>query len=787
MFSAREHINNISELEHGATRLDAISNAIREADEASAHEWRFYFRYEAIRESIFHDDAFKALLMFPELLKIYDDHPELEDEYADDLLTAFKWIIENATEFYQVSREDIERYFEAYKRRCEEYGVSLRVYHMKRCRYLLNVDEDAARAEYEAFHRCKRDGYSDCEACEIHFDMTVALEFGEEEKALEIAQPLLSGEKRCSEVPHFTYAHLAEFYLYQGNLEEAAYYGELCARLTGGDPEFLSATGTLLAVYSAVDPNSGWKLFKQCLPMYQNCKNAQMRMKFADGAYRLMRVLYEVNMQNDGTTMSQAPVLRCLPLTWTDKGVSMADIRDFFYNEARDAAKKLDDRNHATYFTEKLSREIIPVDLENLPEDAPKKPAHGIVRRENCPLVVTLPMEVHVSLETMLERLEAAVPEETEILSSLIDEEGLFLSCKRDDRIHDYMITIIQSEDAPPGEPVADLDDGTFAKMQENPEHYIMNVTLGDNAQIDYHYAMRLLSVALPEMLGVQDIRNQHAYSADWVKFCGAHDAAVMPNDLFGLYLSGDQELDEVWITTIGMEVMGLRELEVIGADTKNFGKYADILDHAAAQITDRGMLPDEYEKFGTIYIDGEPYAFGWRLLANSEGLTPLAASIPHDGTRGELLLETDDGFVRLTESELLANAEEIDYSRSNRDFHRRIALSKQTYPYFEKAVTEKPFDMAAVRMEFRLSDEMREKYDYGIELLWCEVTEVKDGVIYAEVKETEETLPDVHEGDIVTIEGDRVASWVIRLKGQEHSIGYQEAYYLTKKEAAQA
>ena len=158
MFSADVHIRTIGEAPHGTERLNAIAEAIREADEAGAHSWRFHFRFQNIQESIFYDDAFKAILCFPELLKIYDDHPELEDEYADDMLLAFKWIIENAWDFHQVSREQIERNFEEYKRRCEYYGVSLRVYHMKKCNYLRMVDLEACKREYEAFKACKRDG-----------------------------------------------------------------------------------------------------------------------------------------------------------------------------------------------------------------------------------------------------------------------------------------------------------------------------------------------------------------------------------------------------------------------------------------------------------------------------------------------------------------------------------------------------------------------------------------------------------------------------------------------------
>ena len=166
MFDANQYLEKIREMEHGSARLDTIADAIREADNASAHNWRIYFRYHFIKESIFHDDCFKAIIRFPELLQIYDEHPELQEDYEDDVMIAFKWTLENSFDFYQISKAEIEKYFEEFKKRCEKCGVSLRVYHMKRTKYLLKVDMEEAQREYKLFHRSPRhnDRFSDCQA-----------------------------------------------------------------------------------------------------------------------------------------------------------------------------------------------------------------------------------------------------------------------------------------------------------------------------------------------------------------------------------------------------------------------------------------------------------------------------------------------------------------------------------------------------------------------------------------------------------------------------------------------
>lgn len=779
MFSAETFIRQIGETEHGAPRLDAIANAIREADNASAHAWRFYFRFEAIRESIFFDDAFKAIISFPEMLKIYDDHPELEDDYADDMLCAFKWVLENMREFYQIPRADIERTFDEYERRCKQYGVSMRIFHMKKTRWLLETDREAARREYEAFHREKRDGYCDCEACETNFDMFMSLEFGDEEEALRIAKPLLDHSLHCAEVPHVTYARLAEYYLYHGDLGEAAYYGELCERLTHGDPEFLGPTGTLLALYSAVDPNHGWNLLKQCIPHYLACRNPLMRMRFAEGAYRMMTVL---GSDPDAPPKSKAPVLRTLPVPADDEGVEIAAVRDYFYQIAHEMARNLDERNGSDYFKNRLSREIVPVTKDAAALETAPRAAHGIVRKTPAVLIASLPEGVEVTLEQMAERVRAIVPVDAELISCTVDEDGLFISYRRDKRVFDYAVAIARTPEAPPCNAVADLTDEALEKLLANPVRYVLRADLGDPTQLHYHYVMELFCTMLPELGCVVDVMNQHAYSAAWVRFKGTYDSSVTPNDLFGLYLTGDSNTGEIWMTTTGLCTLGMRELEIIGADQHNYGILADILDHLAAQAVERGVLPDEGEPFGRIFIGEDAYPIKWALLPDKDALgDSLAGKIERSAPTGMLLIQNGDHNELLSQSDLIANAEELDYPHSNRNFHRRLALAKESFGLFERTL-QKPFTRAAVQMEFRLSDEMREKYDYGIELLWCEVVSVEDGEIRVEVQETSECLPEVHAGDIITAAAERAAVWFIQPEGADGPISMQDGYLLDEE-----
>ena len=419
MFDAIQYLEKIREMEHGSARLDAIADAIREADDASAHNWRIYFRYQFIQESIFHDDCFKAIIRFPELLQIYDEHPELQDEYEDDMMIAFKWVLENSFDFYQISKAEIEKYFEEFKKRCQKCDTSLRVYHMKRTKYLLKVNMEEAQREYKLFHRSPRnnDRFSDCLACEMNFDMYVALELDDEKQALEIAQPILRGERRCAEIPHCTYAHLCDYYLYHDNLDEAKYYGTLCERYIQGKPEFLGQTGTLLELYSVTDIGHGWKLFKQTVADFVSCKNPSMRLEYARGAYRLMKVMTIIEEKTGGDGYTQSKAVMVLPIKPTDKGIAFSELQDYFYNITKEQSELLDKRNESTYYMDILNTEFPELNLEEEENQNPdsektvKKTTHGLISRTPSMIAVVLKDGCTPSLSDLETRIRDNVPE----------------------------------------------------------------------------------------------------------------------------------------------------------------------------------------------------------------------------------------------------------------------------------------------------------------------------------------------------------------------------------------
>ncbi len=773
MFDAQQFIHTIQELDRGAARMEVMANAIEEADREDAHYWRIYFRYEYIKESVFHDDNFKAILMFPTLLRIFDEHPELEDDTYDDIMWAFKLILENVPDYYQISREEIEAYYAEYEKRCQKYGFSLRVYYMKKSQYYLAVDPDAAKEAYQNFRTCKRDASSDCEACEIHYDMTMALEFGDEEEALRIAQPLLDGSKRCGEVPHVSYGVLTKYYLYHGNLHEACYYGKLCERYIGDEPEFLDAAGYLLELYSVVNPSYGWRVFKRHAENFVRSRNPMMRMTFARGAYRLLQRVA------DKSEYADSALIASLPLEHTEEGFRTADLLAYFGELAEEQSTLLDRRNGTSYYTDLLRMELPEADA-SAEADAPTDSyaEHGLTERMSA--IFMTAAEMMPSLETLNERLNGQAAESLGLLSHFVEKGILLITLRYEGAVYEAALVMTDAEQPLQAKPEYGMERACYEQLLTARNKLMLRLDYNDQPLLSLHVAMKLLHTILPEMLGVVDLLAEKAYPAAWAAFTAAYLNAAAPRDLIGLYICGAEDSDEIWMTTRGMSCLGLRELEIAGANRENFGYYADILHYAACQCAGRCMLPDAGEPFAEIILDGTHLDLTWtnaaKEAAKLEG--SLAQKVEREIPSAMLMVYPDAESTDKHAPILLTQlpAVQPDYPYWHAEFIRQLQLAKETYPLFRGAMAE-PVERAAVRLEFRMSKEMQQKFGYGRELLWAEHIRIENDSLLADVAQTSEALPEIQEGETVTVTEENITAW--RMVYSVGQIDEQSAFLL--------
>lgn len=338
------------QLESGAPRLRAIRHAYQEADTVHDLKWQFTFRFDYLKESIFCGDRFCAMVVFPDMLSLYDNNINLQEDpqISFHVLVAFKWIVEAAPEFPQISKEDIDAYFRLFKKRLIQQGYSLSIYYMKHQLFYMHCDPSIAAADFYRFLDAPLDVLSDGLALYHDQQAMYYLTLGQEEKALEAAKPIFDGKMRSNALPQATYHDFLCFYLKRGDYEQAVYYAEFIEPLVDKDPYYLDIIGSLMTLYSLVDKEHGIQLFSRNYPVYNASKNPMLRMRFEMGAY----VLFKNCKQEPPAAQLVLPKTSMLFPIFEQQNYAGMSVH--FERSAAEWARKFDIRNRTSDFTEML-------------------------------------------------------------------------------------------------------------------------------------------------------------------------------------------------------------------------------------------------------------------------------------------------------------------------------------------------------------------------------------------------------------------------------------------------
>ena len=202
--------------------FDAIRDAVEAQDLAFAAQ---------ICDFVLNDDfeKFGAFLRTRALMWLTDyiaqnlkdsEYPNFGD--FTDCLWKFKWIVSGIAKSSVIEKELIDETNEAMLFYYERLELSLAAYYKALMNQNIDIgDTREVKANYELWKKLAKDDMGDCEACEASDEIAYLNFTGEHEAALELAEPILSGELTCSEVPHITYAPILFSMIKTGRTWEA--------------------------------------------------------------------------------------------------------------------------------------------------------------------------------------------------------------------------------------------------------------------------------------------------------------------------------------------------------------------------------------------------------------------------------------------------------------------------------------------------------------------------------------------------------------------------------------
>lgn len=237
---------------------ECLFDAIRDAVEAENFEFA-----AQICDFVLNDDfeKFGAGLRTRALLWLtnYIAQNLKESEYPNfddftDCLWKFKWIVSGVAKSSVIEKELIDEANEAMLFYYERMELSLAAYYKALMNQNIDMgDAREARANYELWKKLAKDDMADCEACEASGEIAYLCFVGEHAAALELAEPILSGELTCAEVPHTTYAPILFGMVALGRIEEATALLPKAAAMIESDPRFINQIAPLIEIAVRLD------------------------------------------------------------------------------------------------------------------------------------------------------------------------------------------------------------------------------------------------------------------------------------------------------------------------------------------------------------------------------------------------------------------------------------------------------------------------------------------------------------------------------------------------------
>lgn len=330
----------LEQLPAGPEQVAGYEEACRIADSEGNIEAAYDARRELIDAASVAGYPEKEITAFSWCLAQFDRNPDLDDTHS--LLWRYKWTITALPGFAQVARGQIESMLDDFSKRIEAYGESERTVHYMRSDVLMQLGDYETALEYEAkYTSMNRTDSSDCIACERDQQVQLLHLLHQDEKAIECAAPILSGQMSCRSVPHTTLATIACSHLRLGHMNEAVTYWKRGYPLVQSSRRFIDDLGELMLVLIRTgDLSRATRQMTRFLPWSLETASDRRRLDFFVSCSLLMEAVAIDN--NKLRKLNLPEQLGC----WNDKQTYRpSELADWFTKEAQSIAATFDARN----------------------------------------------------------------------------------------------------------------------------------------------------------------------------------------------------------------------------------------------------------------------------------------------------------------------------------------------------------------------------------------------------------------------------------------------------------
>ncbi|MEV7087105.1 tetratricopeptide repeat protein [Streptomyces sp. NPDC093085] len=329
----------------------------------------------------------KMLVPFARLLQEWDRDPS--GFHAGDTHTfhwIFKWVSSGMLSQPEIPLATIEHWLAEMARRYRTAGFSERPVRQAEAEVAEeHGDPERAAGAFTAWLAAERDRMANCRACELNDEGTYRMRRGDDAKALETWEPVLTGGLSCAEEPHRTLAESLLPLVRTGRLDEARSHHLKGYRLARGNESLLPSIG-LHIEFCALTGNEGrgLEILAEHATHLDTHGDPRARLRFIGGVLTLLRRLTELGLADQ----------RAVPGEVAGERRTVGGLRALLDEDAAGLAARFDARNGNDVVSAGLARRLARRPLvDALPlgisaprlRPAPAKPAVRAVREDAAP------------------------------------------------------------------------------------------------------------------------------------------------------------------------------------------------------------------------------------------------------------------------------------------------------------------------------------------------------------------------------------------------------------------
>ncbi len=337
------------EVDSAATIQDKIKlqkQAINIADGNNDIDWGYELRSDLMYMEKGTSHCHESIPAFVWIMDTIDTNPDLFDE--NDILLKYKWMIMAAQRNADFSLEQLGIVREDFKLRMEANGHGLSTYYNILFQWFMQTGDFGQARKYRDLRNLQQpDTISHCLACDISSDVELELLTGNFDKAMTLAEELLSARVSCFYEPFAVLSKLLYYFARNKDNRAESFYQRTEEELSKLDTSesYLMLHASYLIFYTSLfhrerawnlfEKYSGWEIGAEDYPSFYFAVNVLPLLK--ENGERLLNLNVE------------------LPYFRQDNKYIIQDLYRYYREKAQDLAGKFDKRNGNTYFNDTLN------------------------------------------------------------------------------------------------------------------------------------------------------------------------------------------------------------------------------------------------------------------------------------------------------------------------------------------------------------------------------------------------------------------------------------------------